>query len=254
MYTARYKPNPASSNSGTQWKNWESWTPLKQHRVSQRLCAGRVSTKHPRGVWTASCSPTQSALSKLTTELRWVSWGLFAQQKHYYISRFVLVSKQGRPQGTSVAALCERARTLWEEADLSFLTPCLPTSVPALAWFFKAFQGFFHSPRLNSECLKEEFLHGNSCWKTKRRTKLTFTTKSSDAWIIATATQETIEQNSSALSLPRIKPPRALCMSSPPLSFGPLAWLLTAIPSKRWTTSLLQGNFTQPKDSPALQH
>lgn len=216
-YTAQYKPNPASSNSGTQWTNWESWTPLRQHRASQRLCAGRASTKHPPGVWTASCSHTQSALSKLATDLGRVSWGLFAQQKHYYISRFVLVSKQGWPWGASVAALCERARTLWEEADLSFLTACLPTSMPALAWFFKAFQGFFHSPRLNSECLKEEFLHGNSCWKTKRRTKLTFTTKSSDAWIIANATQDTIEQNSSALSLPQTKPPRVLYMSSLPL-------------------------------------
>lgn len=163
------------------------------------------------------------------------------------------MSKQGWPRGASVAALCERARTLWEEADLSFLTACLPTSVPALAWFFKAFQGFFHSPRLNSECLKEEFLHGNSCWKTKCLTKLTFTTKSSDAWIIANATQDTIQQNSSALSLPRIKTLRVLCTSPPPLSFGPLAWLLTAIPGKCWTTSLLQGNFTQPKESPALK-
>lgn len=81
--------------------------------------------------------------------------GWFAQQKSNYIYRFISVSKQGRPQGVSEAT-CSEER-------LTSLSPGLPISV---AWVFKAFQGFFHSPRLNSESEG-----GTSPWEQLLRNK-----------------------------------------------------------------------------------
>lgn len=163
--------------------------------------------------------------------------------RNIYISKFVLVSKHGCPWLLNVAALCKWALgTLRRGWPLRIHS--LPPHLHAFSGlFFKSFQCFFLWLRLNSPWLKKGLLHGNNYWKTSHWTKLTFTTKSSDAWIITNTTQDTMGQNLSALLLPWSKPlgmlHRAPCHASAPF-LQPLGQLLTGIPSKGWKTSLLQ--------------
>lgn len=168
------------------------------------------------------------------------------------------MSKHSCPWLLNVAALCKRALgTLRRGWPLRI--HILPPHLHAFSGlFFKSFQCFFLWLRLNSPWLKKGLLHGNNCWKTNHWTKLTFTTKSSDAWIITNTAQDTMGQNLSALSLPWTKLPGMLHRSSLPC-FSPLF----AIPWSAVDRDSQQGLenfpvaegivFTFPKDSPTLK-